>query len=501
MRELRYIAVGGLILSLGIFFQRIAGFLSRIILSRTGTEQYGAFSFVFTFFMILSMLVPLGIDKGVTRFVSYYAGRKNDKGLHESMSTATMLVIPFSVLVAVLLWLLAPDIESLFKMQIAWMLRWFALALPFYTCAKLFLSIMQAYRKVSSFAFASAFSEGAVRLGIVMVLFIRGYGILAGVVGYSLSFMALFVAGLILLYQNRLPFLTSGKIRKELLVYSLPLMATSGIALLSESAGTMLLGIFKTAGKIALFNAAQPIACLLTLTSTILSPLIVPVMTTRHARNQRLSPICYAVAKWVILITLPIAVFFIIFSKQLLVVLFGNAYAGASGSLQVLTLAYLLITWLVTGNAVLFARGNSTKILIITFLGLIANVLVSILAVPKVGQFGASLAMLASAIIMALTMTCVLSRTSKIDFYRIADIRILIASAGAAIICIILLLLLNKGPLSLLLSVVIFFLVYILLILLFRVPDHNDKQVLRHLLSNILKLKTNAKSSKPEEFK
>lgn len=485
MRDLQYITWGAILFAAGLAFQRLAGAFSRMVIGRTGPEQYGGFSLAFSIFMIVFMVIMLGLDTGISRFIVRSLSRKDKQGVRDATTTAAIIVVPVGLAAGIALWCCAPILENLFRMQIAWLLRWFALVLPFYVCGRLFVSVLEAHRKAGASAFVTAFSEGALRVGVLFVLFLLGYDILAGAIGYAVSFTAVFVMGIIALRICNLKFAINGTFRPEIIVFSVPLMLSASVMMIFDFTGTALLGYFRTGADVGLFNAAQPVARLLTLAGSVLWPLLVPVMTARHFRNHNLAVICQKVSKWVLLITLPAAAALIVFAKPILSVAFGPVYASAAFSLQLLAIAYLLMAQLVSVQSVLSARGNTLLAFLFSLLGFVANVIVGVWAVPRWGLVGASISTLAGAIVLSACMAFASVKIIRSMPFKMSDLKILFASIIASCIGLGTMLFLQQKTTmwASLLALILFCAAYIACILALKVLDLKDKTVMMHVFT------------------
>ena len=89
--SLKKIAGGALFVLIGLFISKLLGYVFRFIIARVGPEQYGLFYLGMTFFSFFSMVSILGMKEGVTRYVSYYSGKKNKEVYKIIFSTQILL--------------------------------------------------------------------------------------------------------------------------------------------------------------------------------------------------------------------------------------------------------------------------------------------------------------------------------------------------------------------------------------------------------------------------
>ncbi len=195
---------------------------------------------------------------------------------------------------------------------------------------------------------------------------------------------------------------------KDLLFFSVPLLAVSMLMMVMSWTDTLMLGYFKTPDVVGLYNAVLPLANLLTVVIVSVGFLYIPIISQVYGKNQMEElKRSYAIStKWCFIGTLPIFFVLFLFPDVVLNLLFGSRYIGAAVALQILAVGSFLNPATGPNYHTLIAMGK-TKIIMQTFLiSEVTNIILNIALIPPLGIIGAAIAS-ASALAIATTMLSV----------------------------------------------------------------------------------------------
>ena len=257
---------------------------------------------------------------------------------------------------------------------------------------------------------------------------------------------------------------------------------------------SFLLGYFATAADVGIYNAAVPIAFIMTATTQTFMQIFFPVINREHAKNNNktVKQLSQQVGKWIFMINLPILLLLVLFPEAFLNILFGHEYISAKSSLIFLSIGTLFFSVFNVSNSLIAMGGKSKTVLFDVLAASALNIILNILLIPSYGITGAAIATMISLI----TLGVIFSVQSMI-YFSIIPIRRKMANIGLAAIISTLLLLYIKSmmPINYLSMFVLalFFLVsYIFLVFLFKGLDKNDIMVAKSMLK---KLKGRTKTS------
>ena len=251
-------------------------------------------------------------------------------------------------------------------------------------------------------------------LGVSICYHAKFFGILyAYVASLVISVSALFVYAV---KKLPLPSAASVGVGKELLLFSLPLLFTAVLHLIMHWTDTLMLGYFKSADIVGVYNTALPLSRLILIVLTSATVIYVPIASGLYAQNllQEMKIIYQVLTKWIFLLAFPVFFMFFMFSETILQTLFGAPYGEAGVALKLLSLGALVHTGLGLNGLTLTVMGRTRYILVVNFCGAVANVVLNVVFIPVYGIMGAAFASLSS--------YCVVNCLNSVHLYRVSAI-------------------------------------------------------------------------------
>ena len=203
---------------------------------------------------------------------------------------------------------------------------------------------------------------------------------------------------------------------RKLLSFSIPLLAVSMLTMIMSWTDTLMLGYFKTPDVVGLYNAALPLAHLLTTIINSIGFLFIPIMSMLYSKNQMEElGRSYAIStKWCFMGTLPLFFIFFLFPGVVLNLLFGSRYIGAALVLQVLSLGFIFNSYFGLNYHTLITTGKSNFLMQCFLVSGAMNVVLNIILIPPLGALGAAIASASSFALVEVIMTVKLYTTSGI---------------------------------------------------------------------------------------
>jgi O-antigen/teichoic acid export membrane protein len=187
-------------------------------------------------------------------------------------------------------------------------------------------------------------------------------------------------------------------IRKELLFFSLPLLGTAIFGMSIMWMDTIILGYFKTAEVVGLYNAAYPLAQSLASPPFALMLIYTPIVTGLYSQNLMadLRRSYTIVTKWITFMTMPIFLVLCLYPEYVLHLLFGPTYIAAAPALRILSIGFIIDTFPSPSLATLIALGESRFTMWATLAAATVNIILNIALIPPLGIVGAAIASAAS---------------------------------------------------------------------------------------------------------
>jgi O-antigen/teichoic acid export membrane protein len=205
-------------------------------------------------------------------------------------------------------------------------------------------------------------------------------------------------------------------IGKELLLFSLPLLIVIILYQIMGWTDTLMLGYFKTADTVGVYNAAAPLGKFVSAALTSMIFVYMPVVSGLYAKNKidKMKKSYAVLTKWLCAATLPLVMVFVFFPDVVLTFLFGPKYTSAGTALQILAFGFFINNLLGPNGATLTAMGKIRLLMYATFASACINVILNALLIPKYGVNGSALATITALVSINIIRSIKLYSLSKI---------------------------------------------------------------------------------------
>lgn len=160
---------------------------------------------------------------------------------------------------------------------------------------------------------------------------------------------------------------------------------------------TVMLGFMKGDNEVGLYNAAIKIKTILTCLVTSLGTVLLPRMSyfINAAKTDEFKDMTSKALNFVILISLPLTIYFMAYSREVILLLSGSNYLGAVLSMKIITPTIIFIGLTnILGIQVLVPTNREKCVLISVIVGGIVDIILNFICIPKMGAAGTSLATL-----------------------------------------------------------------------------------------------------------
>lgn len=500
--SLKLIAKSSVIVFIGIFLSKVLSYAYRVIIARQiGPEAYGLFSLAVMLSGWIIVIATLGLNEGVLRYVSLFRGKQETGKIQYVIKASAMLLVVAGVLGGVILYLSAPflSIEIFHNESLIIFLRIFSFVVPISVVGNVFLPTLRAYEEIGWYSFISNILTNVLHVLSLILLIILGFGIKSIPLSYFIGTFFVFLTAFIVC-KHKIPRIfkatkinskTKSRILKELISYSWPLLFVGAIWRVFSWTDSFLIGYFKNASDVGIYNAALPIALLISFSSQLFLQLFYPLINKEYAKGNKevIKQLSQQVGKWIYALILPLFVLLLIFPETILNILFGPEYIGASNALRILSFGVLFISLFEISLRVLNMEGSSKKILVDIISIAILNLILNIILIPKYGISGAALSTTISFISLSIIVGIQAYRSQKIVPLRRKMLNISFAAVIPLIILLIIKKLVEINIISFIILSIFFSMLYVLFVFIFKGLDRNDiiigKSVIKGIKSRI----------------
>jgi O-antigen/teichoic acid export membrane protein len=484
---------GTLLVFAGMVASFILWFVAKLLLVRITTkEELGIYSLTLAVISICVLLSNLGLPEGVSRYISIYLG-ENRKDYADGISKDALRIGALSGMLIFAVVVFSSGLMSkyiFYKPELEVPLKVMSFIIPFSVITNITNGILRGHNIIfpkvcmdvgQPFLFL-------VFLGLFVVLRLSFINI---IYAFVLATALIFLATVVYVFNKlRLSIKESALSKKsELLRFSIPLLASSVMAIVLGWTDTLMLGRYANAADVGVYNVSMSLARLLTFPLGAISFVFMPIAAEMFARKQNIEirRTYQVLTKWVFSVTLPVFFVLFFFPEMTITFLFGGGFTDASASLRILSVCFLMNALSGTNGVLLLVMGMSRTIMQISFFGVLVNVGFNYILIKRLGYgvIGASFATLLSYIALNILTSWFLYRQSGIHPITAKYIKPVI---GAAIVGTIIYILAKILPLYFWMMPVYLFLFlsgYALSIILAKSIDKEDLVMLERIFEKL----------------
>jgi len=409
--SLRKVARGTGIALVGTFLALLLGFVIRLIIARYGSEtDYGIYSLAIVIMAFAITLVSLGLPEGAARFVAYFRSKGETDKVRGVISVSLQLSTIASIIVSVALFVSADYLSTniFHTVGLSQALKVFAIGIPFFALINILVSIFRGFDRMEPQAYFQYVLFNVLFLFLVAALAILHLPFAIVFCAYVVALILTFLA-LLIYTVKKLPepvslrrWQSDTTVRKELIMFSLPLLISALLATIIYWLNTLLLGYFKTPEVVGLYNAASPMAQFVSQPLALMLLIYTPVATGLYSKNLMVElRRNYVIStKWIVSLTLPFFLVLFLFPDAAINLFFGPAYVTAAPALRILSLGFIIGNFLGPNQSILLAMGQSKFIMWTALAAAITNVILNIALIPPFGIVGASIALVVSVLLV-----------------------------------------------------------------------------------------------------
>lgn len=399
----RIFTSGGIVL-VGTVVHLGLGFLARVLIARDlGRVSYGAVSLGVTLLTTVSLLVLVGMDTGVGRYLPRY---DTPAGKRSVLVAAFQIVVPTAVVAGLLMVVAATPlaVHVFDDRSVGPILRVFGLTVPLAAVVYLTVGSVRGMQDSLPRVYIKNLALPLARFLLIAAVLLAGFRSVGVAWAYAGAYAVATVISLYYLVRHTPLFegLETESLHRELLAFSAPFTVTATMLMLFQNIDVLMLGALATTGEVGVYTAVYPLATLLTSVLTSFGFLFMPVLSDLHAeeRREQMRRTFEVVSKWVLLATLPVFLLFVTFPGTVIGLTFGPEYTDGGLALSVLVVGFGLHAVAGLAGKALTAMGRSRTIMYDTVLVAVVNVALNLVLIPRYGVLGAAFATTAGYVVM-----------------------------------------------------------------------------------------------------
>jgi O-antigen/teichoic acid export membrane protein len=483
------IAKGAGILFGGMVISKIIFFVFRIFVARFfGPGDYGLFTLGVAIIGFACVFSVMGFPVAISRYISHNMARGKESMVKGTIASSLYVTLFTSVVVAAIVFLLSGIFASMFsEPMLESVIQVMAIAIPFLSLSAVLTSSFEGFKKIKYIVYTDKIFINASKLLFVIIIWFLGMNVIGIAISYTLAVVLSFILGFYFLEKRVYSVIRSKTssewMGKELLKFSLPLLFASLMTTIIHLTDTVMVGYFKDAVEVGIYNVAHPTAMLLFVAPVALVTLFLPVMTELYAKRKKQDlEITYkTVTKWIFYINLPFFLVMAFFSRHIIGLFFGPAYVTGHIALTVLSLGFFVYGVNQTSYYALGMLKKTRLIFYATAVCAAINIALNWVLIPMFGISGAALASAVTFISLTILLVTFAWRSLHVfPLSRMLIKPIIVGIASMAVTYLVGKLLFESFTIYLLVIFgVVFLVLYALFLLAFGGAEKEDMEILR----------------------
>jgi len=409
--------VGATLLSQGF------GLLTRITMARyLPIDGYGNVVIGLSVLNLFGLVALAGMPAALSRYLPRQDTADERRSI---LSSAFQVAALLSASFAVGIYLTAQPLAMFVfgNEDLVEVIRIFAGILPFFVLLRLSLGGFRGYETTLPRILTQNVLRPGLQLAGVILFVGLGYGTTGIAFSYVAAFSVVSVVGLLLLYRvsefSPSTFVQRQSIGqyRELLTFSIPLVASGAVNIIAKHSDIVILGIYKSSSQVGLYEVAFRIGLFIpTLFMPAIGFLYQPIMSRFHANNslEKMSMLYTIATRWMVVGAFPVFVLFFMFPEQTLEFLFGPDYTSGRNAFRVLVVGFMIALFPGLNGPFLTAVGKTKLLMYISVANMFLNLSLNVVLIPSYGIIGAAVATISARIFV--------NATKSIFIYRIYGI-------------------------------------------------------------------------------
>jgi len=396
---LRQIAKGGGVIFVGYVILGGFDFLYKVIVARyLSPQDYGVLSLGLVILGVSVTVSRLGFSQAFKKYIPEYRTMKLPGKIKSMIIFGLGLSFLISLIIAFSIYLFSGKISVFFSNDsLSSVLKIFSFVIPFYTVSYLLLDIFLSFKRVKERVIIHTMGRGVLIFVLtLLVIFLGGklkevcyIFLFSYIISVFISFFVL-ETRIFSIFKNELSKID----HKRILSFSIPLMLVGFLGTVLRWSDTFFIGYFREEYYVGLYNAAYPLAFILLLVIQSFNSLFYPVASELYTKRdfKNLREIYGTVTRWIFLLTFPLFLLLIFFSKEFISTLFGAKYVVAYKVLVILSFGTFTNAFFGAVGILLQVFEKQNFIFRVQFSIAFLNIAMNILLIPLYGIEGAAFA-------------------------------------------------------------------------------------------------------------
>ena len=451
----------------------IFGFIWTILIARyLGVNDYGILGFAISITGILGLIDDIGISSHIVRYIS-----TDYDSAPKYLGNALPLKIFFSIF-KILLTIIILIVMGINEFTLTITLL-FSIEMIFKSYINIINGTFQAFEKIKYHGIGNTLLNTNTFLFILISIYTD-----LGIIGISMSYVLANFITLVYVYYILNKHIVKPKFEidiefcKKITLLSIPFAVTGILYSIYYSIDVIMLTNIVGDYATGIYNATYKLISVLTLFYSVYTSVIFPVMSKFFKNDESMLLISLEKSiKYLMLIIVPIAVATVIYSTDIIHLIYGHEYDAASSVLSILIWTVCLLFISGACNTLLNASHKEVAVTKIYAIAAIFNIVLNFFMIPHLSYNGAAITTVLSDILILIIQCYIIyklgHRPNKQLYYDLVKI-----ITGSAVLGIVLYFLNINMWVAMPVGIIIYFTTVYLL----KVFDDDDKYVIKEII-------------------
>jgi len=400
----------------------LTGFILRIFLARyLGAGDLGLYTLTFTVYSFGMLFSVFGISAALIKYVAEFKDDVPRTRLLVTSGSITATLI--GCIVGLIVYVCSnPIANAFFDMpELGGLLRIVAISLPFVALETVVLGFLNGLRRMRLFAFIRITEHILLIVLTVALVLWGGYGIRGAVFAIVLSIIIMSLFSLFSIRRSLVrPALEQyAPAIKILLAFGGYVVLANGMGLIQTYTDSIMLGYFMTDVDVGLYAVAVVIAYAMRLPSQAIQTITNPTIATYWRRGEvdKIEDLINRIMKYTAAFIIPVGFLVGFFGHEIITLIFGAEFTPAVLPLQILLIGAVFGAIQASVGTALSSTAYVNMVFNLTGITVVANIILNLLLIPRLGITGAAIATSTSMIIAVLLHLYFTQRLIRIKIY------------------------------------------------------------------------------------
>jgi O-antigen/teichoic acid export membrane protein len=392
----------------GTILTAAAGYLFKIYLARRlGAEALGLYALGMSIVGFLGLFNAVGLPTAAARFVAEYSARGEFARLGGFLRGGLALLSAGNLLLAVVVLAVGPWVAVHFYHAPALSSYFgaFALIMLFGVLTTFLGQVMAGYRDVARRTIITHFIGTPLNIVVAVILISLGFGLRGYMVAQVAS--AMLVLALLAVSVWRMTPVEARRggalapVERKVVTFSAVAFGIAGVDFALAQTDKIVLGHYLAPKQVGIYAVAMALVGFVPIALQSVNQIFSPIISGLHADGNRvlLQRLYRTLTKWVVILTIPLALTIAIFAKPLMGI-FGAGFLPGAAVLAVGAVGQLINCAVGSVGFLLMMSGHQIEMIKIQAVNAALLIGLSFFLVPRMGMTGAAVA---SAITVATT--------------------------------------------------------------------------------------------------